>query len=60
MPFMMAVVALIVKAVMAMMMARTGTAQERHRTIEKLFFRDSSVLVSVECFEQCFGTARRA
>jgi hypothetical protein len=48
----------VVVIVMMMAMARAGAAQECHRTIEELFFRDRAVLVGVERIEQDLGAAR--
>ena len=53
-----AIVVLIVNPVM--MMACAGAAQERHRAVEELLFRDGAVLVGIERVEQNFGAARGA
>ena len=55
-----AVVALTVHMVMMMVMAMTctGAAQECHRTVNELFLRNGTVLVSIERVEQDFGAAR--
>ena len=43
--------------VVMMAMARAGAAQECHRTVEELVFRDRAVLVGVERIEQDLGAA---
>jgi hypothetical protein len=58
-PFVTAVVAFIVHAVMGVM-ACTGAAQECHRTVDELFLRDGAILVSIKRIEQDLGTARGA
>jgi hypothetical protein len=55
-----AVVVLIVNTVMVMVMTRAGATQERHRTVDEFFLRDSAVLVGVERLEQDLGTTRGA